>query len=73
MPGKTGEKWTWSQSRQSSNSIVAVMLVKPNHSIAITFQRPLGWTGNRREDEDFLRGLLFSAAEECWVSGSATP
>jgi hypothetical protein len=73
MPGKTGEKWTWNQSRQSSNAIVAVMLIKPNHSIAITFPRPSGWTGERKQDEDFLRALLFSAAEECWTSGTATP
>ena len=72
MPGRNS-KWTWSQSRQASSSVIAVMLIKPNHSIAITFPRPEGWTGNRKQDEDFVRALLFSAAEEQWCAGSAAP
>ena len=68
MPGDTG-KWTWNQPRTSGN-VVAVMLVRPNHSIALTFPRPDGWTGERKQDQDLIRAMLLSAVEERWSSGS---
>ena len=71
MPERQG-KWNWSQ-RLSSGGIVAVMLVRPGHSIAITFPRPDGWTGERSEDEDFIRTILSSAAAEQWTAGPAFP
>ena len=70
MPG-TG-KWNWSQ-RLTSSSVVAVMLIRPSHSIAVTFPRPEGWTGERKQDQDFVRAMLFSAAEEQWTTPRPTP
>jgi hypothetical protein len=39
----------------------------------VTFPRPSGWTGMRKRDEEFVRALLFSAAEEPWSAGAVTP
>jgi hypothetical protein len=71
MLGRKG-KWSWSQ-RLSNSHVIAVMLIRPGNSIAITFPRPAGWTGERKEDRDFVRAMLFSAAEEQWCKAPSAP
>ena len=60
------DKWTWSQLDRSDSEIISVMLLKKNHSIAVIIPRPDGWVGDRTEDREFIRSILFEAAEEPW-------
>lgn len=71
MPEQLGE-WSWSQ-RPSNGGIVAVMLVRTGHTIGITFPRPAGWTGDPREDQDFVRAILSSAVAAQWSAGPPMP
>lgn len=71
MPERQG-RWSWSQ-RLSGGGVVAALLVRPGHSIAITFPKPEGWTGERSEDQDFIRAILTSAAAEQWSAGASLP
>jgi hypothetical protein len=62
--------WSWGQSDRADSRYVSVILTKKNHSIAIAFPRPQGWSGNPREDQELVRAILFGAAEEPWESGT---
>lgn len=59
-------KWTWSQLDRRDSETISVMLLKNGQSIAIIVPRPAGWVGNRTEDREYIRGLLFEAAEQPW-------
>jgi len=61
-------KWSWSFSSGAESNLVAVVLMKQNHTIALTFPRPEGWGGATPPDEQLVRSVLFSAAEERWES-----
>ncbi len=47
--------WSWGQSDRADSRYVSVILTKKNHSIAIAFPRPQGWSGNPREDQELVR------------------
>ena len=59
-------KWTWSQLHRHDSDTISILLSKKNDSIAITLPRPAGWVGTTTEDREFIRNLLFEAAEEPW-------
>lgn len=62
-------EWTWTESNYTKTAIVAVMLIKQNHSIAITFPRSETWGRNREHDRDLVRAMLLEVAHEPWDSG----
>ena len=63
---RTRGKWTWSQLDRRDSDIISIMLMKKNQSIAVILPRPPGWVGDRTEDREYVRTLLFEAAEEPW-------
>jgi hypothetical protein len=72
MPALNG-KWTWQHVGQANGEVVAVMLTKSNQTIAVTFPRPEGWTGEGKRDEDHIRSILLSAIQERWSGAPSTP
>ena len=68
---KARGKWSWSQLDRGDSEIISVMLVKNSHSLAVILPRPDGWVGDRTEDREIIRSILFEAAEEPWSRSQA--